>query len=171
MNRFLYTSLLIILFSTVFSSCLPEPEDQPDIFKEFLADLVEIRTYIAANNITNVDSLNSGLFYIIEREDNDRYAERRGLVTTNIRTSTLGGEPFINTFNSEENFTFIYEESPILPAIKQAMGLIGETGIITLFAPSILAYKDIGFKPYVQPYQPVMIRLEVVKITNPPVRD
>lgn len=168
MNR-IYLLCLVLLASFSLSSCFPEPKDNNEVYEQFFKNLDEIRKYIKDNNITGVDSLNSGLFYKIVDIGNDQdYPLDRGLVRVEYIAKKFDGTVFIDTYEVPDSQLIIWGTTNLIKAMEQGIERISEGGIIEVYSPSILAYNDIGYSNIVKAYEPVIFRIEIVDIMNVP---
>lgn len=166
---FKHLGLAILLMVSV-SACLPEAEEEPDIFEEFFKDLREIRTYIATNNIQGIDSTStSGLMYrVISVGDSNKYAVERALVKFEYTARTLDEIEFLDSYDQEGNLGALLGTSILLKALEEGLYTVGEGGKVEVFAPSVLAYSRAGLPPHVDPFEPVIFTIEIIDILNPP---
>lgn len=164
--------LLIICFSLAFlNDCASEPEGESD-FEIFNQELREIRQFLDENNIQNVDSSDSGLFFVIHDVGDNEPVKPNGFISVHMNAKRLrGGDEFLNSRRDlDAPLSFLFGTDPILAALEEGMTLIGEGGSITLYSPSILAWGRNGFDNLVAPNEPIIFFMEVIEVDNVPQR-
>jgi FKBP-type peptidyl-prolyl cis-trans isomerase FkpA len=158
---------LLSLVSILLTSCFEQP-DRPNIFEEYFKDLEEIRAYFKEKNITDVDSTQSGLFFKILRNGNNVALEQRGVATIEYTARTLKDVVFIDTYPVPGNLSIILGTTNLQAAMVEGLQIVGEGGIVEVYSPSIFAYGERGFPPYVGKFEPVIYKIEIISIRNPP---
>lgn len=166
-----YSISIVVISLLSFNYCASEPEGDSD-FEIFNQELKEIREFIDENNIQNVDSSDSGLFFVIHDLGDKQPVRTNGLISIHMTAKRLrGGDEFLNSKQDlGAPLSFLFGTDPVLAALQEGMTLVGEGGSITLYSPSILAWGRNGFDNIVDPNEPIIFFMEVVEVDNVPQR-
>jgi FKBP-type peptidyl-prolyl cis-trans isomerase len=106
---------------------------------EWKNDSAAIKDYIKKANLTNVQSLPSGLFYVIDNPGTGKAINYFDTVAVNYKGYLLNGEVFDQ---SKQPFTFIDGAQQVIPGWDQGITLFHQGGKGKLIIPSYLGYGD-----------------------------
>lgn len=127
-QKIIFLSLLLLALT----ACKKESET------DYLPiDIEKITQYLADNNI-EAQKLESGLFYIIEKQGGAEKPNLNSTVTVSYKGRFLTGEVF------EENTFKTFGLRNLIEGWKQGIPLVGSAGKVRLFIPSPLAYGSQG---------------------------
>ena len=123
----------VLLVSMTFWSC--EKDNSDEILQQ---DIAKIEKYILDNNL-NAFSLNTGLYYVIERQGNGVNPTRNSTVLIRYKGYLLDG----TIFDDDNQHTPIdFNLSGLIEGWRQGLPLFKEGGEGKLLIPSTLGYGE-----------------------------
>jgi len=123
---------IFVMLLLIGSSCKEnQVVSQDDVDKQLIIDYLK-------QNDTEAESLESGLFYLIRENGNDRHPSTSSNITVSYVGKLLNGQ----RFDQGEFFTSPLNQ--LIAGWQQGIPLIGEGGKITLYIPSSLGYGSLS---------------------------
>lgn len=121
----------------------------------------QLNQYVTENNISNLDSLPSGLWYAIDEEGDDVKPQGDDIMILTYTAHYSDGE----IFDSGQNVTFVL--SNLIEGLKEGLQLIGNGGEISLMVPPELAF---GTEPPngVRPNALLIYNIDLIMISLTP---
>jgi FKBP-type peptidyl-prolyl cis-trans isomerase len=139
-------------------------------------DLEVINDYLKKNQI-NAFTTSSGLRYVIDQPGQGDNPQPGNTVKVNYIGKTLEGQVFDTNIVEEaqkhnlydarrkyEPMTFQIGEGGMIEGFEEGIKLLKKQAKARLFIPSVLAYKDLELKPYIQPHANLIFEVELVDI-------
>lgn len=150
-------------------------KSQEEIEKETLTKNAEqlkkddaiLQEYFKKNHISNAKKTNSGLYYVITKENKGAAAPQAGQqVTVNYTGMNLEGKKFDSNvdpaFNHVQPFTFALGKRQVIAGWDEGIALLKKGEKATLYIPSSLAYGERGSAPAIQPNEVLIFEVEIV---------
>ncbi len=128
---------LFLLAINIFSSCIPDPISEDEIFKQ---DVKEIETYLDDNNLS-AQVTTTGLHYIIEEAGTGGSPSISDKVTVRYKGYLLDGAVFDETTGTA---TASFDLGGLIQGWKEGIPLLQKGGKGKFFLPSKLAYGRSG---------------------------
>lgn len=123
-------------------SCGGDPELSAE--EQFAIDNEKIDAYIAANNLQNVQTTNSGLRYAITEEGSGNFPVIQELVVVHYKGNLLNGSTFDSSYDRGAPFTYTFGVGQVIPGFDQGVQNISEEAKGIIIIPSYLAYGAAG---------------------------
>ncbi len=136
MSKFIPFSLFLLTIS-IFSSCIPDPVSEDEIFKQ---DVKEIETYLDDKNLT-AQVTATGLHYIIEDAGTGGSPSISDKVTVRYKGYLLDGTVFDETVGTA---TASFNLSGLIQGWQEGIPLLQKGGKGKFLIPSKLAYGRSG---------------------------
>lgn len=153
MSKLISLSLFLLTFSC-FSSCIPDPISDDEIFKQ---DVKEIETYLEDNHLT-AQVTATGLHYIIEEAGTGGSPSTSDNVTVKYKGYLLDGSVFDETTGTE---TASFVLGTLIQGWQEGIPLLQKGGKGKFFIPSKLAYGRSG-SGNISPNTPIAFDIELV---------
>lgn len=125
MKNLIISTLILLMLGTACKE--KQVVNQDDVDKQLILN------YLSDNNI-EAESLESGLFYVIQENGNDRHPQLSSTITVSYTGKLLNG----TRFDQGEFYTNTLNK--LIAGWQQGIPLIGEGGKIQLYIPSSLGY-------------------------------
>ncbi len=138
-------------------------EQQAKLRKSEKMEESEIKRYITLSNIT-VKPDSSGIYYIEKEKGKGPHPEPGDKVTVHYVATFLSGQPFDNSYERGEPFTFTFGVGEVIPGWDIALKKMQKGTKATIIVPSRLAYGSEGYGNIIPPYTPLIFDIEVLKI-------
>jgi peptidylprolyl isomerase len=106
-------------------------------------DIAIIDKYLEENNITAVKS-NTGLRYVIHDQGLGSTPQNGNIIKVHYVGTLLDGTQFDSSYDRGEPFQYTYGAGQVIRGWDDGLKYIAETGKITLYIPSVLAYGVTG---------------------------
>ncbi len=123
----------------------------------------EIKRYITLSNI-KVKPDSSGIYYIEKKKGNGPHPEPGDKITVNYVASFLSGQPFDDTYERGQPFTFTFGIGQVIQGWDIAFAKMQKGTKATIIVPSRLAYGPKGYGNIIPPYTPLVFDIEVLDI-------
>lgn len=153
MSKLIPFSLLFLTLS-IFTSCIPDPVSEEEIFKQ---DVNEIEKYLDDNNLTAQVTAN-GLYYIIEEPGTGGSPNQNSTVTVRYKGYLLDGTVFDETTGTN---TATFGLAGLIPGWQEGIPLLQKGGKGKFFVPSKSAYGR-GGSGSIPPNTPIAFDIELV---------
>ncbi len=121
----------------------------------FLAPLREE----AGNTLTE-----SGLI-VLEQTGKGKTARMGDFVNFDFTICNAKGDTIMNSFGVE-SVEMQYGEEFVCKGITEAIGMVPVGGSLRFAMPSALAFDSVGYEQYIQPYTPMVVRLQMNKVMD-----
>ncbi len=138
-------------------------EQQAKLRKSEKMEESEIKRYITLSNIT-VKPDSSGIYYIEKEKGKGPHPEPGDKVTVHYVATFLSGQPFDNSYERGEPFTFTFGVGEVIPGWDIAIKKMQKGTKATIIVPSRLAYGSEGYGNIIPPYTPLIFDIEVINI-------
>ncbi len=102
-------------------------------------DVNKIDKYLEENNIAAKKS-NTGLRYVINDEGLGSTPQAGNIVKVHYVGTFLDSTKFDSSYDRGEPFKYTHGAGQVIRGWEEGLGYISETGNITLYIPSVLAY-------------------------------
>ena len=106
-------------------------------------DVNKIDKYLVENNIDAKKS-NTGLRYVIHDEGLGSTPQAGNIVIVHYVGTFLDGTKFDSSYDRAEPFEYTHGVGQVIRGWEEGLSYISETGSITLYIPSVLAYGTQG---------------------------
>ncbi len=123
----------------------------------------EIRRFLTLENI-KVKPDSSGIYYIEKKKGTGPHPEVGDKVTVHYVARFLSGEPFDNSYDRGEPFTFTFGVGQVIAGWDIAIKKMQKGTKAMVIIPSRLAYGAKGYSDVIPPYTPLIFDIEVIKI-------
>ena len=123
----------------------------------------EIKRYVTLSNI-KVKPDSSGIYYIEKQKGKGPHPEVGDKVTVHYVATFLSGQPFDNSYERGEPFTFTFGVGEVIPGWDIAIKKMQKGTKATIIVPSRLAYGSEGYGNIIPPYTPLIFDIEVINI-------
>jgi len=141
---------------------LLEEEKKKEVRNEKIEES-EIKRYITLSNI-KVKPDKSGIYYIEKTKGHGPHPEAGDRVTVNYVGTFLSGQPFDDSYERGEPFTFIFGVGQVIQGWDIAIKKMQVGTKATVIIPSRLAYGSEGYGNIIPPFTPLIFDIEVMKI-------
>jgi len=108
-------------------------------YAQLEADITKIDQYLEADSIDAKKS-NTGLRYVIHDEGLGSIPQNGSIVKVHYTGTFLDGTKFDSSYDRGEPFEYTHGIGQVIRGWEEGLTYIGETGKITLYVPSVLAY-------------------------------
>lgn len=159
-------AVVAILFT---SSCLDDSEDtiqrtQADELNELNALLQNM----VQNNV-DIDTTNSGVYYIIHEEGSGPLVEPYDTVVIEYEGYFTDGTLFDASSNASPDgkWEFVYMEQSLIQGFNDGLAIMNKGAEVELIIPSSLAYGASGFPPVIGPYQTLIFGVKLHDLRKP----
>jgi len=132
----LFAFMVISLFS-----CEKQTFYSP--YAQLEEDVNKIDKYLEENNIDAKIS-NTGLRYVIHDEGLGSTPQAGNIVIVHYVGTFLDGTKFDSSYDRAEPFEYTHGVGQVIRGWEEGLSYISETGSITLYIPSVLAYGTQG---------------------------
>ena len=133
--------LLLAVLVIVLFSCEQQTFYSP--YAQLEADIAIIDEYLEENNIDAKKS-NSGLRYVIHDQGLGSTPQNGNIVKVHYVGTLLDGTQFDSSYDRGEPFQYTHGVGQVIRGWDEGLKYISETGKITLYVPSVLAYGASG---------------------------
>lgn len=106
----------------------------------------------------------SGLIYMISDPGNGTRPTPMSTIVANYEGQHLSGEVFDSYFYDGSGTPLQFPLNRVIPAWTEAAQMIGEGGQIFIVAPYWLAYGETGAGGVIEPYEPLLFNIELIKV-------
>ncbi|MEM7367232.1 MAG: FKBP-type peptidyl-prolyl cis-trans isomerase [Bacteroidota bacterium] len=121
-------------------------------------DEAKIKNWLAENDM-EVESLPSGLHYVVENPGQGEKPSLRSLVEVHYHGTTLDGQVFDST---KKRGTIRFPLAKLIKGWQEGIPLIGKGGKIKLIVPSGMAYGDRQVSPDIGPNSVLIFDIELI---------
>ena len=135
MKRF--KELLFVFMVAVLFACEKQTFYSP--YAQLEADIIKIDNYLDENNIDAKKS-RTGLRYVIHDEGLGSIPQSGNIVKVHYTGTFLDGTKFDSSYDRNKAFEYTHGVGQVIRGWDEGLEYIGETGKITLYIPSVLAY-------------------------------
>lgn len=167
------TPIYFLLLFFVLQGCFIQ-EPNPDN-ENFARNNREIQEYIQRNNLTNIKSTGSGLFYQITRSSNKDTTQAGDSLTLHFVARLLSGTIVDSTSelrNRPDSILYLGPNSRTIAGLEEGLKLLREGENATFFIPSNLAFGSSSFYTFGQttvlipPYSVLKYDVKLVNVNT-----
>jgi peptidylprolyl isomerase len=152
--------LLAVLIMGLFS-CERQTFYSP--YAQLEADIAIIDKYLEENNIDAVKS-RSGLRYVIHDEGLGTVPQKGNTLIVHYVGTLLDGTKFDSSYDRGKPFQYTHGLNQVISGWEEGISYIGETGKITLYVPSVLAYGARSMGEYIEPNSNLIFDIELLSV-------
>ena len=131
-------------------------------YAQLEADVIKIDKYLDENNIDAKKS-NTGLRYVIHDEGLGSTPQSGNIVKVHYTGTFLDDTKFDSSYDRGEPFQYTHGAGQVIRGWEEGLMYIGETGKITLYIPSVLAYGSRG-KGDIGPNENLIFYIELLSV-------
>ena len=130
-------------------------------------NLAKGKNFLESNKAKEgVEVTDSGLQHMLIEEGNGEIPNDNDLVEVAFVGTSVSGEEFINTSNSQAAYIDLAEENSDIPGLVEGLQLYPEGSRYNLYVPSNLAFGNNRMSPEVGPNSTVILKIDSVKIMD-----
>ena len=130
-------------------------------------NLAKGKNFLESNKAKEgVEVTDSGLQHMLIEEGNGEMPNDNDLVEVAFVGTSVSGEEFINTSNSQAAYIDLAEENSDIPGLVEGLQLYPEGSRYNLYVPSNLAFGNNRMSPEVGPNSTVILKIDSVKIMD-----
>ena len=130
-------------------------------------NLAKGKNFLESNKAKEgVEVTDSGLQHMLIEEGNGEIPNDNDLVEVSFVGTSVSGEEFINTSNSQAAYIDLAEENSDIPGLVEGLQLYPEGSRYNLYVPSNLAFGNNRMSPEVGPNSTVILKIDSVKIMD-----
>jgi len=131
-------------------------------YAQLEADVIKIDKYLDENNIDAKKS-STGLRYVIHDEGLGSTPQNGNIVKVHYTGTFLDDTKFDSSYDRGEPFQYTHGVGQVIRGWEEGLMYIGETGKITLYIPSVLAYGSRG-KGDIGPNENLIFYIELLSV-------
>ena len=130
-------------------------------------NLAKGKNFLESNKAKEgVEVTDSGLQHMLIEEGNGEIPNDNDLVEVAFVGTSVSGEEFINTSNSQAAYIDLAEDNSDIPGLVEGLQLYPEGSRYNLYVPSNLAFGNNRMSPEVGPNSTVILKIDSVKIMD-----
>ena len=145
--------------------------DAPEVFKKILDEKKELEKIAfealkikLEEQTINMEKTSSGLYYIINKQGNNKKPKKGDIVSVHYKGMLLDGTVFDSSYERNQPIEFPLGTGKVIPGWDEGIALISEGASAKFVIPSSLAYGNQGAGGVVPPNATLIFEVELIKI-------
>lgn len=147
--------ILLGLMSLGFLSCNEDPG---------ISSYPTLEEYLEQNNITDYQTTDSGLIYVIEKEGSSEFPKVGQTVTVHYTGFHLDGTKFDSSYDYGQAFSFLLGAGQVIQGWDEGIALFKKGGSGSLYIPYELAYGTSGSGGSIAPREDLKFDINLIAI-------
>ncbi len=146
---------LLVLLGLGLSSC-----DEDNSTSSFPT----LEQYLEINNITEYETTDSGLVYVIVKEGTGEFPKAGQTVTVHYTGYHLNDTKFDSSYDYGQAFSFILGQGEVIKGWDEGIALFKKGGSGTIYVPHELAYGTTGSNGSIGPREDLKFDINLIAI-------
>ncbi len=171
-------AIMVLMMATVLFSCKSDDDNDVPLVplrnleytqEEKDEEIARLKEFIERRGFIDVQSTQSGLHYIIERQGDGLTPTIDDTVIAHFVTTNMEKDSIIGRSNKENNeYGQALMMNNLLKGVSEGFMLVNEGSVIRMFVPGYLAYGKVGnYLGDVDPETNMMFKMELNLVLKP----